>query len=380
MLVKYFLTWKDHANVASRAAAASALARAYLLSELDFEERAGAEAALTLLLDDPSPKVRFALAEALASSPHAPLQVVTGLVHDQPEIAALVIARSPVVSDRDLIERVRSAGDALQSLVARRPEVSNHLALALSRFGAAGACVVLLQNANARLCIQCLTLLASRHGSHGEVRGALLDRKDLPATLRYKLLRAAGDALAASPLVGGLLGADHAGHLLHDARQRSLHGLMHEAGPEETGAVASAMRETGDLTTLLMVRAACFGQIDFLAGVLAEQGGVAPERVTAILVNERRTQLQALLTAAGFAEATHPVFLVAVELWRKVAVGRLDAGPQEVTRLIMERLEGTVPNRVRDAANDDLMSVLRTIHLDAMRANARAHARHLAAA
>lgn len=379
MLVKHFLSWKDHANVAKRAAAASALARAYLQSDLDFEERAGAEAALTMLLDDPSPKVRHALAEALASSAHAPAQIVTGLVHDQPEIAALVIARSPVVCDRDLVERVRSAGEALQCLVAKRPEVSNRLALAIARHGCARAGVALLANANARVCGECLLLLANRHGADRDLRGALLDRADLPAPLRYRLLRSAGDALAASPLVGGLLGADHAGHLLHDARQRALHRLMQDTGPQETGAVVAAMREAGDLTTLLMVRAACFGQVDFLAGVLAEQGGVPIERVTAILVNERRTQMGALFSAAGFAPAVHPVFLAAVELWRQVAVGRLDAGPQEVTRLIMERIEQRASQRL-DAANDDLLAVLRTIHLDAMRANARAHAEHLAAA
>lgn len=379
MLVKHFLTWKDHANVAKRAAAASALARAYLHSELDFEERAGAEAALTLLLDDPSPKVRLALAEALAASAHAPAQVVTGLVHDQPEIAALVIARSPVVSDRDLVERVRSAGEALQCLVARRPEVSNRLALALSRDGCARAGVALLANANARVCLQCLTLLAARHGAHRDLRGALLDRADLPAELRYRLLRLAGEALLSSSLVGGLLGADHAGHLLHDARQRALPALMQETGTGQADAVIGAMREAGDLTTMLMVRAACFGQIDFLAGVLAEQGGVTVERVTAILVNERRPQMQALFSAAGLAPSVHPVFTAAVELWRQVAIGRLEAGPQEVTRLIMERIEGRA-EQAHDAANDDLLAALRTIHLDAMRANARAHAEHLAAA
>ena len=60
-----------------RAAAASALARAYVQKELPFEDRCAAEAALTFLLDDPSAKVRQAMAEALSMSRHAPFQVVS---------------------------------------------------------------------------------------------------------------------------------------------------------------------------------------------------------------------------------------------------------------------------------------------------------------
>jgi hypothetical protein len=56
---------------------------------MDFEERCAADAAMTLLLDDPSPKVRLALAEAVASSRTAPPQIVTALAGDQYEIASL---------------------------------------------------------------------------------------------------------------------------------------------------------------------------------------------------------------------------------------------------------------------------------------------------
>ena len=66
MIVQHFLKWIDTAKESERAAAANALARAYIVSEMSFEDRCAAEAALTLLLDDPSPKVRQAMYEALA--------------------------------------------------------------------------------------------------------------------------------------------------------------------------------------------------------------------------------------------------------------------------------------------------------------------------
>ncbi|RWF37690.1 MAG: hypothetical protein EOS66_33615, partial [Mesorhizobium sp.] len=115
MVVSHFLKWIDTARVSERAAAASALARAYINSDLPFEDRCAAEAALTLLLDDASSKVRQALAEALSMSHHAPPQVISALAADQPEVATLVLARSPLLTDADLVERVVCGQKATQA-------------------------------------------------------------------------------------------------------------------------------------------------------------------------------------------------------------------------------------------------------------------------
>ena len=58
MIVRQFLCWIQTAPPGERADATSALARAYLYSDLSHEDRLAAEAAMTVLLDDPSPLVR----------------------------------------------------------------------------------------------------------------------------------------------------------------------------------------------------------------------------------------------------------------------------------------------------------------------------------
>ena len=62
MIVRQFLQWVRTAGAAERAEATTALARAYLYSDLSADDRAAAEGALIMLLDDPSPLVREALA------------------------------------------------------------------------------------------------------------------------------------------------------------------------------------------------------------------------------------------------------------------------------------------------------------------------------
>ena len=72
MIVRHFLQWVRTAEACERAEATSALARAYLHSDLSPDDRIAAEGAMIMLLDDPSPLVRHALADALGSSRDAP--------------------------------------------------------------------------------------------------------------------------------------------------------------------------------------------------------------------------------------------------------------------------------------------------------------------
>ena len=87
-IVRRFLAWAQSADAAARAEAASALARAYLFSDLTAPVRAEATLAMNALLDDPSVLVRRALAEALCRSCEAPRALVLALAADEPEAAA----------------------------------------------------------------------------------------------------------------------------------------------------------------------------------------------------------------------------------------------------------------------------------------------------
>src|SRR5476651_264931 len=106
MIVRQFLQWVRSAPPGERAEATSALARAYLHSDLSPDDLAAAEGAMIMLLDDPSPLVRSAMAEVFASSQMAPLVVVQALAADQPEVALPVLARSPLLLGDDLVDLI----------------------------------------------------------------------------------------------------------------------------------------------------------------------------------------------------------------------------------------------------------------------------------
>src|SRR6476469_5892887 len=146
MIVRQFLHWVRAAKPGERAEATSALARAYLYSDLSPDDLAAAEGAMVMLLDDPSPLVRRAMSEVFASSTRAPRVVVHALAADQADVALPLISRSPLLSDDDLIERVRDGKLDVQIAIAGRPLVSTAIAAAIAEVGSAEACLALMQN------------------------------------------------------------------------------------------------------------------------------------------------------------------------------------------------------------------------------------------
>lgn len=380
MIVSQFLRWVDTARVSERAAAASALARAYLSDEICFEDRCAAEAALTLLLDDPSWKVRFALAEALSLSRHAPAQVISALAADQPDVATIVLARSPVLTDTDLIDRVASGDERVQATIAMRASVSMAVAAALAEVGTADACRQLLLNEGAQIAGLSYRRMAERHGDVGAVREAMLAAPDLPADCRHMILMKVGEALKGAPIVVALMGQARAGRVTRDACVKASVTLVERTGADELEALVEHLRIRGELTPGFIVRAVALGKIDFFGAVLVSLTGQSGERVRSLLASGRDAAVSALLRAARLPHTLDAALLTALAVWREVANGKRVAGAQEVTWLMLKAI-GATPGQAGPADSArELAALLKAIHLDELRANARGHALAIAAA
>ncbi len=380
MIVEHFIRWVATARVAERAAAANALARAYIVSPMDFEDRCAAEAALTMLLDDPSPKVRLAMAEPFALSARAPQQIVAALAADQPEVAAPILALSPLLSDHDLIEHMAAGEAEMQALIASRPRISMALAAAIAEVAGAGACAALLANSGADIASISLRRMAERLGHDGVVREALIADRRLPSETRHTLLFKVGEALRESPLVRALMSQTRADRMLREACLKASLTLIERTGAEEHAALVEHLRLRGELTTGFLVRVVADGRVDFFGAALVALSGLEQVRVRALLASGRDSALSALFRQARLPQAAGRVILRALIIWREVANGRRVAGTQEVSFLMLRDLDEAVRTGAVADENDALAGLLKAIHLDALRENARGHALAIAAA
>ncbi|WP_274629532.1 DUF2336 domain-containing protein [Arvimicrobium flavum] len=373
MVIEHLLKWMRTARVAERVAAASALARTFNDRDLSFEDRCAAEAALTLLLDDPSPKVRAAIADALSMSRRAPLQIVSALAADQPDVAAMIIGRSPLLTDADLVERVCSGDPAIQLLVARRPLVSLQVSAAIAEVAEVCACVALVGNSGGKVAAISFRRMIERHGDNADLRDAILKRPDLPSDCRHMLLVRVGEAFKTSPLLLKLVGPQRAERITREACAKASLTLIDGARPDELGALVEHLRLSGELSASFVIRAIAHGKIDFFGAVMIALSGQTESRVRTLLARGNDVAVSALMRAAGLAEGIHRVILTALKIWREVANGKRVAGAQEVSWTMLKEVGG-------QGAEGELAGLLKSIHIEALRDNARGHALAIAAA
>ncbi|KFB10240.1 DUF2336 domain-containing protein [Nitratireductor basaltis] len=376
VVIQHFLKWLDTAKMQERADAAAALARAFVQRELSFDDRLAAEAALTLLLDDRSAKVRLALSETLSLSARAPAHIIAALAADQAEVAAPVLARSPLLSDAELIDRVALGCIKVQMLIASRPRVSRSLSASIAEVGSVEACTVLARNEGAEIAPFSFRRMIERFGANGPLREALTHNAHLPADCRHLLVQATGTALSALPLVKALMGEERAGLIAKDACARASVTLIESVADEEHEALVEHLRLRGEVTSGFLVRIVAHGKIDFFRVALAAITGQDIERVTALLARGRHSALAALFKRAGLSTITHAPILTALDIWREVARGNRMSGPQEVSWSMLQAVDAA---HGADEA-EQLTRLLRQIHLEQLRRNARQQALELAAA
>src|SRR6266516_740729 len=148
MIVRQFISWIRTAPAGERAEATRALSRAWLISDLSEDDRTAAEGALLMLLDDPSPLVRQAMAEVFARSAEAPAAIVQALSLDQPSIALPILEHSPLLIDADLVD---TGNCEMQCAIARRVKLPASVCAAIAEVGTPAAALELIENAHAEL-------------------------------------------------------------------------------------------------------------------------------------------------------------------------------------------------------------------------------------
>lgn len=317
MIIQAFLRWVETAKAGDRARAASALGRAYAVSDMNTLDRHAAEMAMTFLLDDPSPKVRIALAEAIADCAAIPRTIVLSLAEDQPEAAFAVISRSPVLTDMDLVDLAARGTHETRAVIAARPHLSRPVAAAIAEIGGEEEVLILLENPAAEFSGRALKRLSDRLGHLPSVRNYLLDRPDLPVDARHALVEKVSAALSGFSLVQMAIGERRVERIAREACDAVAVGMAGSADASEISALVEHLRVCGRLTPAFLMHALCTGRIDFFAAAICNLSGLSEKRVRSVLSNGRIHAVRALFEQAGLGRDVSQAFADALFLWRK---------------------------------------------------------------
>jgi len=360
-IVRRFLIWAQRARADDRAAAASALGRAYLHADLAGAVRDQCAVALAALLDDPAVAVRRAMAEAFAAARSAPRALVVALAGDRSDVAAPLLARSPLLTDAELIDCAAAGDSVAQCAVARRPRLGAGPAAALAEVGTRDAALALIGNLDATLTPTTMRRIFERFAGDGEIREALAGREDLPATLRAEIAIATADVK--SPAGG------------RASRDTALAAIAAACPDEDLLGLVRTLRERGALTTALMLRSLLGGDPGLFAAALADLADLAPARAVGLARDPQGAGFAAAALKAGLARHALPAF-------RAVLTAIATRGPSEGEGLKLELIEAVIGacEARRDPALAPYLALLWRFAAEAARSDARAKARAAARA
>jgi uncharacterized protein (DUF2336 family) len=377
MIVRHFLQWVRTAQAADRAEATSALARAYLYSDLSPDDRIAAEGAMIMLLDDPSPLVRQSLAEALSFSSDAPPAVILALASDQLEIATFVLEHSPLLLDADLVDAVGAGCPAQQAAIARRTALPRSVAAALAEVGAPTACLTLIENQAADIPAFSIDRIVERHGHLGAIREALFMHRELSTAARQALVVKLSETLAGFVVARDWLEETRAQRITREACEKAT-VMLAAASTSEISPLVGHLRATGQLTAGLILRALLSGNLGFFEQALAELSGKPISRVAALVHDRRGAGFKAIYDRAGLPAAIYPAFSAAIAAMGEGALS--DAGG--ATRLRRSMVERVLTSCEAIPAGDvePLLTLLRRYATEAARDEARLFCDELVAA
>lgn len=377
MIVRQFISWVRTAPAGERAEATRCLARAWLISDLSEDDRAAAEGALLMLLDDASPLVRQAMAEVFAHSLDAPAAIVAALAVDQASVAIPILEHSPLLLDSDLVDMVATGNAETQSAIARRFDLPPSVCAAIAEVGCALSVLELIENRAAQLADFSLARIAERFGHLAAIRESLLTMDELPAAIRLTLAQKLSDTLTQFVTARDWLNPDRARRVAGEAMERSTVNIAAQTRGADMAALIGHLRSVGQLNAGLILRALLSGNIELFEESLVELSGLPRSRVAAIVHDRGGASLNALLAKAGLPESTYRAFRAALDASHEIGFVGTVAGATRLRRRMVERV--LTQCETAETVSEPLLILLRRFAMESAREEARLFCDELAA-
>jgi uncharacterized protein (DUF2336 family) len=303
----------------ARAYAAHKICRCIDEAELSPEERAHAESILVIMADDAAVLVRRALAVALKNSPKLPREIANKLARDIETIALPVILNSPLLTDADLIEIVRTCPPSKQVAVAGRETLSAAVTGAIAAFAVPEAVHRALANDNAEFDEDGLDTTLTRFAGVSSITAAMVHRNELPLSITEKLVSlVAGEAF--DHLVNHHeLPPQIAIELAMGARERVSIDIIEQAvRQKDIARFVQQLNLNGRLSPSLLMRGICLGHVEFIEHAMAELAGIAHQRMWLMIHDSGPLGLKTAFDRAGLPPRLFPSFRAALEVYHSI--------------------------------------------------------------
>lgn len=343
-----------HPDETIRALATQRICREMRDNALSKGEREFSRSLLKYIAKDSAALVRRALAITLKNSPKLPREIAVKLAQDIDTIAVPVLTHSPVFSDQDLIEILKSKAAAKVLAVAKRVSVSDHVARAIIRFGDSYAVAEVAANDGALISEDTASEMLEIYNNddligQDVVAKGLIARRDLPPRVVEKMITLVSEDLAVQLVKHHAVSADMAVDLASRTRERAVLDFVDQSWvSKDLTALVQAINTQGRLNASLVIRAAGCGQMRFVEQALAELSGVSLRKTILMIHDGGPFSLKVLCKRARLNENATHIISAACVIFRDLENSGLIYDRRHFQELMVERVL-TLPIAIPEA-------------------------------
>lgn len=325
-------------SVATRTSTAVMLAQEANSQMLKPAEMALAYEIFRLMVRDAEVRVREALSANLKNNPSIPHDIALTLAKDVDSVSLPILAYSEVLTTTDLLHIVNAQNSlAKMYAIAGRPTVDESVASALVERGSEKVVGKLLSNPGADVSETALGRAVDRFGDSETVLEPMVKRAVLPVAISERLVTHVADHLRSLLLAKHKVSADLAINLVLQTRERATVGLAMGVGDDGLAGLVVQLKDNGRLTTSLILRAICMGNVGFFEHALATLAAI-PVRNARVLVREGSGQgLRALWAKAGLNAKAFPAIIAAIQTVEQTEL-ESSGDSEQYSRRVLERV------------------------------------------
>ncbi len=334
--------------------------------KLSDQEQAVVTELLRLIAKDAAAMVRRALAITLKNSPNLPHDIAQKLIQDVDSIAVPILSHSPVLTDEDLLEILKSKAAAKMMAITKRPYITGNLVKALVRFGDSHIVASVAANDGAEIDADMGAHMLDLYYNNDLIKESFIARRELPPTVVEKLISLISAEAALRLNAKHEIPLDIAIELAGQTRERAQIDFISQSWvSRDLKSLIQRLYRENRLTTTLIVRAACCGQMQFVEQALAIRAEINLRKSSLMLHDGGPFGLKALCERSGLGAADFTLLRASLVIYRDLEIKGGNYSKEKFQTLMLERVL-TLPLCFTDADMDYLFDKLDAVQGDDM--------------
>lgn len=322
-----------------RAEVAGKVASGFANGQLGGREKDVAVEIFRLLAHDAEVRVREVLSQQLQTCSELPRDVALSLAHDVEQVSVPILEFSNVLDDEDLLAVIASSQEVAKfSAIARREVVAMPVSDALLRTDNETVARTLIANKGAELAEKSLLHTIEVMATRESVIDALMERGGLPVVCVEKIFMTVSDAMKQRLITRHQVSRHLIEGRLEYAREMNTLGIAGRSDDVNVEALVRHMRKQRKLTSSIVIRALCVGDIRFFEHALSELTDIPVGNVRRLMLDAGEQGFKSLYRLSPLP----PAYYAAVKVLLDIVLDTTHNGrerPDNFSRRVIDKIE-----------------------------------------